>query len=382
MSKRSKVAVVYCDSYRKEQVYKAVKSGLEAIGGIDSFVKPNEKILVKPNFLYPSETERNITTNPSVIEAVLRILSENKYANVKIGDSCANGSGQSALLKLGLNEDKLYGAMVAPMNEEVCIKVNEGSIAKRLFITKDAYEADAIIGISKMKTHMLERITGAVKNMYGLICGFRKAQSHVEYRTASDFARMLCDIHKSTHQRLHIMDGITAMEGNGPASGEPVNMNVILMSSDPIALDTVFARLINLKPELVPTIVHGNVLGLGNSDFDKIDIILVKDLKAEPVTITKLFREYGKADFDVQREKDRFNVLQLWSHLNGGTARPYIDTEKCIKCGVCVSHCPVDGKAVQFKNGKDNPPVYNYKKCIRCYCCQELCPQHAISVKR
>ena len=61
--------------------------------------------------------------------------------------------------------------------------------------------------------------------------------------------------------------------------------------------------------------------------------------------------------------------------------RPVIDTSKCVKCGICVNHCPVPGKAVEFKNGKDNPPVYDYKKCIRCYCCQEMCPKHAISAK-
>ena len=52
-----------------------------------------------------------------------------------------------------------------------------------------------------------------------------------------------------------------------------------------------------------------------------------------------------------------------------------------MKCGVCVAHCPVPGKAVDFKNGRDKPPVYDYSRCIRCYCCQEMCPQHAIKVK-
>ena len=58
--------------------------------------------------------------------------------------------------------------------------------------------------------------------------------------------------------------------------------------------------------------------------------------------------------------------------------KPVVNPEVCVRCGICVSHCPVDGQAISFANGKDKPPVYDYKKCIRCYCCQEMCPQHAI----
>ncbi|MBO4761953.1 MAG: 4Fe-4S binding protein, partial [Lachnospiraceae bacterium] len=96
----------------------------------------------------------------------------------------------------------------------------------------------------------------------------------------------------------------------------------------------------------------------------------------------ELFEKYGNASFDVPRGKPRGTFLMRYSGFMTKLARrPMIDKSKCVKCGICVNHCPVPGKAVDFKNGKDNPPVYDYKKCIRCYCCQEMCPKHAISAR-
>jgi len=357
----SKVSLVFCDSYDETKVYDAVKSAIEYLGGIESFVSKDEKILVKPNFLYASTPDKCITTHPSVIKAVNRILTDAGYS-FKCGDSPANGTCEAAFEKLGLDKS--------------CIATMDAGVQKdQFFFASDVLEADAIIGVCKMKTHALERITGAVKNMYGLICGGKKALGHVSYPSASSFAKMLVDIHKATPQRLHIMDAVVAMEGNGPASGTPVQMNMIIASSDPVALDTVFCYLINLDPALVPTNSYGYVEGLGTYKENEIEILL----DGKPISAGELASKYGKADFDVQRETDKLSVLSLWSHITGSFGkRPRIDADKCVKCGVCVDHCPVEGRAVVFKNGRDNPPKYDYTKCIRCYCCQEICPAHAI----
>ena len=72
---------------------------------------------------------------------------------------------------------------------------------------------------------------------------------------------------------------------------------------------------------------------------------------------------------------------KLAKALNIFQKKPYIEPDKCIRCGICVNSCPVPGKAVDFRNDKNNPPVYDYKKCIRCFCCQEMCPKKAIKVK-
>ena len=374
MAEKSVVVIAECDSYEEEKVNGAVRAAVDALGGIGAFVRRDERILVKPNFLYPSESGKHITTHPSVIRAMLRILKENGYENVFAGDSPATGSSEAAWKKLGLDPARGFGFRIAPMNREVR--------SGRFPFTQDVIEADAIIGVCKMKTHMLERITGAVKNMYGLICGKQKAAGHVSYPTAARFAQYVCGIHKATPQRLHIMDGITAMEGNGPASGTPVSMNVILVSSDPVAVDTVFCRLVNLNPVLVPTNTAGFYAGIGTYKEKDIELKLVTADECRTIGMDEAVKRFGKPDFDVAREKEKGNLLSFWSRLTGSFGRrPVIDPDKCIRCGMCVEHCPVEGFGVSFANGRQNPPVYDYAKCIRCYCCQEICPQHAIASK-
>ena len=380
-NKKSRVVVIPCDTYDEEKVYECLKRGLAGLGGIGRFIKPEEKVLVKLNLLSAAQPERAVTTHPSVAKAVLRLLNEAGCADVKYGDSPGYGTCESALRMLGIDEE-CFGARMTPMSEAEHVDFPEGMTCKEFDFCKEIVESDAIINVCKMKTHALERITGAVKNVYGFICGYRKAAGHVKFPNATVFARMLADIHRCTHPRLHIMDGIVAMEGNGPGSGTPIPMNVLIISEDPVAVDTVFCYLVNLDPEIIPTNSQGMRMGIGTDNEDEIEIVLCGD--GEPRTVSKdeLFEKYGNASFDVPRGKPRGTFLMRYSGFMTKLARrPMIDKSKCVKCGICVNHCPVPGKAVDFKNGKDNPPVYDYKKCIRCYCCQEMCPKHAISAR-
>lgn len=358
---KSTVSVVWCDSYDEQNVYEAVRRAVDALGGIGEYVSAGERVLVKPNFLCAATAEKNVTTHPAVIKAVTRLLAEGGF-NFKCGDSPGYGSCEAAFEKLGLDK-----SCIAPMNR--------GVTRDRFVFAADVLDADAIIGVSKMKTHMLEKITGAVKNMYGLIYGKNKALGHVSYPNAVSFAKMLTRLHKATPQRLHIMDGIIAMEGNGPASGTPVKMNLVLASADPVALDTVFCHLVYLNPLFVPTNTCGYRGGIGTYRDEDIGILF----EGEPITAEELTKRYGKPDFDVRREKEAPTLLGMMSRITGKIGnRPHIDASKCLKCGVCVEHCPVEGHAVNFVKGRDHVPQYDYKKCIRCYCCQEICPGHAI----
>lgn len=382
MSEKSKVIVVKCINYEEEKVYNCLRAGIEALGGIEKFVKKDEKILVKPNFLSTSDADKAIVTHPSVIKAMLRLLSENGYGHVIWGDSPGSGSCKSAASKIGLSDENTYGAKLADMSQEVAVDYEEGRACKKFYFAKEVTEVDAVINLCKMKTHALEIITGGVKNVYGLIAGARKSAGHVAYPNASMFARMLCDIHRYVKPRLHIMDGIIAMEGNGPGSGVPTPMNVLLFSEDPVAMDTVFCYLVNLDPRQVPTNTQGYDMGIGTYLEDEIEIVVIDDETAgRTVSSKELLQQLGNEKFDVDREHVRKSFLGGFSNVMTKIARkPHIIEEKCIKCGVCVAHCPVAGKALDFKNGKNQPPVYDYSKCIRCYCCQEMCPQKAIVV--
>ena len=187
------------------------------------------------------------------------------------------------------------------------------------------------------------------------------------------FARMLVDIHRCVKPRLHIMDAIVAMEGNGPGAGTPRQMGFLLFSADPVALDAVFCSLIHVDPETVQTCVQGEAMGLGTWHSDQIELILAMpgENAADSVMSVGDFADvYGVSNFNVIREQTSLLARSL-SMLAFFSRRPVIDAKKCIHCGICVAHCPVPGKALSFRDGKGHPPVYDRKKCIRCYCCQE-----------
>lgn len=375
---RSLVVLLPVKSYG-DGVTESIRKGIGLLGGLGKFVKPSERILVKPNVLSGVSPEKAVTTHPAVFEAVLKCLKEEGYENISYGDGPGSTlkSLESSMEACGLEE--VAGRCGVPMADfETAVKKEfpEGKAAKGFTLAKAAVDADAIISVCKMKTHALENITGAVKNQYGLVFGKHKAAGHALYPDSMRFAEMIVDLDLFLKPRLYIMDGVIAMEGNGPGSGDPVHMGVILLSADPVALDTVFARLVYLDPENVPTCVAGEKAGLGTMKEEKITVLTEEG----PLTVNEAAARYGKKDFNVKRKNPTFWRLGFFLHLpRRKKDRPVVDPEKCIGCGICEEACPVEGKAV--RSGGGQKAVYDYRKCIRCYCCQEMCPKKAISKK-
>ena len=370
---KSKVALIRCSEYENEIVYEAVKKGINLLGGLASFVKQDEKILLKPNLLRKATPEQAVTTHPTVFRAIAKLLREQGYEKLSYGDSPGSVIAPFKVAEAsGLKEPaEEFKIEEADFTNSVKIDFPDGKSVKDFSICKGAADTDAIINLCKMKTHALERITGAIKNSYGCVSGLNKGAGHAKYPDSNSFAKMLADLNMVIKPKLHIMDGIMAMEGNGPGSGDPTPMNVILISADPVALDSVFCHLIRLDPQAVPTNVYGEIYGVGQSHSDDIDVLT----EAGTITCEEAFLAYGNPNFNVNR-----GVLKR--NLHGAAGRnPFIVKDKCIKCGICVDSCPVEGKALSMEKGNDLIPQYDYDKCIRCYCCQEMCPQKAIEVK-
>ena len=376
---KSKVVLLPCGEYDEEKVYTLLKQGLYLVGGVEALIPKDAKILLKPNLLKRAEVEKAVITHPVVVGAFARILRENGYEQIVLADSCGHGTTQAVIRGTGMDTYlEKYQIPAIDYSEGIKVDYPQGIQAKEFILPKELLEQNCVISLSKMKTHALERITGAVKNSYGFVYGFHKAKGHTQYPSADSFARMLIDLNKCVAPKLYVMDGIVAMEGNGPGSGDPVQMNVMLMSTDPVALDSVFSRLVYLKPEMVPTNYHGEKMGLGTWKEEGITLLTPDG----EISMSKAVKRYGNPQFNV----DRTEVIKnIWTRMAGALnifrKKPYIENDKCVHCGICVQSCPVPGKAVDFRKGKDKPPVYDYKKCIRCFCCQEMCPKKAIKVK-
>ena len=365
---RSTVALVRCATYDPDAVYRALSRGVELLGGADRFVAPGERMLLKPNILAGESPDKAVTTHPSVLAGAVRLLRE-AGAEVRFGDSPGlddptRAARRSGLLDAGIRR----GAELAEFSHASPLDNPTGTSVSSFPVAQAIHECDGVVNLPKMKTHQLTRITGAVKNLFGCIPGKRKALYHVQFRDVDQFSELLVELNLCLRPRLHVLDGIVAMEGNGPRSGDPRRMHVLILSQDPVAVDATFCRLVGLDPTFVPTTMVGHEKGLGHYEQDRIELV------GEPL------EALVDRDFSVIRKPvyDNASYAHYKVIKHAVLPRPVIDAAACIKCGRCVEACPVPGKALRFENGRRSPPRYDYDLCIRCYCCHEMCPERAI----
>lgn len=405
----SKVAVVRCDSYERAIVTDALREAIRLLGGFDSIFAEAEavrtrgkdaEILLKPNLLSRAAPEKAVTTHPEVFRAVGELLHEAGYGNLAYGDSPGSPAlgmakvAESCGIKAAAEEMDIRAGDFEHGTE---VEFPGGKVARHFVLCDEVVKvtgadgappAGVIVNICKMKTHQLSRITGAVKNTFGCVYSINKAASHAKFQSPEHFARMLADLNSLVRPALHIMDGIVAMDGNGPGSGDPFPINAILVSTDPVALDAVFCKLVYLEPELVANNVACMEAGVGTWDDEEIEILLggvPMQQEGAVITMDELEVKYADREFNVQRSRDfrgTMSIMPLVGRL--ASKKPVVRKEKCVGCGICVETCPLEEKAISLRNDIYARPVaaYDYTRCIKCYCCQEMCPERAITVKK
>jgi len=353
--------------YDSERVKDSLHLLLEPLGGIGHYIKPGQKILIKPNLLSGKAPGKAVTTHPEIVRQVI-LLAQSAGGIVSVGDSPGIGKPESVARKCGVLEViEETGARFAPFDESVPISLKAGTF-HHLEVAKEALETDVIINLPKLKTHQMMGYTGAVKNLFGLVVGMRKARLHLQAGTdKAFFALMLLELAERFKPALSIMDAVVAMEGNGPGNGDPVQVGALLASPDPIALDTVATRMVNLSEQRVWTQQVARQTGRKGVSLDELEL---HGVPLATLTTTN-FRPATNADVNFGLPTPVKNLLK-----NAITAQPEI-TQACQLCGDCVTHCPPQAMALDTKNVK-----IDYGRCIRCFCCQELCPHNAITTQQ
>ena len=356
-----------CDSYEYGRVRTAVLALLEPSGGMGAFIKPGERILLKPNLLAAKTPEQAVTTHPTLVRVVAELVRE-AGGHALIGDSPGIGGFQRVADKSGIARAALEsGAELVEFSDSVDLP-GSGTF-RRISIARAYWEADKIINLPKLKTHEMMTMTCAVKNLFGAVVGTEKAGWHLKAGASREqFARLLLEIYLLKKPALHIVDAIIAMEGNGPGSGDPVTVGALIAGVNPIAVDLVAGRLAGIPEELLHVEREARRMGLEGSSWEQI-VLGGAALDSFPHKPFKL-----PTGLDVQFGMPKFLTTLLKRQL---TSFPIADRKQCVLCGICRDACPPE--AIKIKN---SALTVDQERCIRCWCCRELCPHDAMLVHR
>ncbi len=371
LTNNSVVAITKADDYNYVKVYEAVKKSLELIGGLDRIIKQGDKVFVKINHLPPSsQPERGIITHPVFTHAVLELL-KNYSSNIMFGDdiepSDVDGYQVSGLRQISGN----LGVQLINLREYGYIETKcDGLMLDKAYLSKIVLDADVIINLPKLKTHSLTVYTGGIKNMYGTLSRGQRAKFHYDYRKVEDFCQMLTDIFSRVKPRLTIMDGIVAMEGEGPGAGSLRNLGIVLASYDTVALDAVANKIIGLEPLSVLTTKWASERGLGVGNLQDIDVV------------GENINDVAVSDFKLPANYYRTVVSKLPAFLdkfllNQMLIRPRVISDLCTGCFECRKICPA---GAMLKT--DGIARIDKDKCIQCMCCHEVCRFNAIAISR
>ncbi|GFO62845.1 DUF362 domain-containing protein [Geomonas paludis] len=360
------VALERVSDYGRETMREGVARLLEPLGGMERYVKPGERVLIKPNLLSAKPAEAAVTTHPELLRAV--ILEVQKAGGVPlVGDSPGVGSGRRVAERSGMMAViEETGAEFVPFTEAVPVAAS--GTFKEFELARPYLEADRLINLPKLKTHEMMTMTCCVKNLFGAVVGTAKAAWHLKAGADKElFADMLLELYRLREPDLNIVDAVVAMEGNGPGSGDPCQVGVLLAGDNAVAVDHVAARVAGIPRQLLYLESAARRMGLPGSAPDEItvlgpdpDRVLERPLRLPHLSDV----QFGLPGFLKNRLRNQF------------TSRPEVAPDKCELCSVCVKACPP--AAIRVQGGRLR---FDYQRCIRCFCCRELCPHAALTLR-
>jgi uncharacterized protein (DUF362 family)/NAD-dependent dihydropyrimidine dehydrogenase PreA subunit len=330
---------------------------LGPLGGLSSFVKKGQRVLLKVNLLSASVPEQAIVTDPRLV----RVVAE---AVLKAGGTPVVGDSPGGPFTRGTLTRVYRKAGLIDLCEELGIELNfktgseriavsDGKRISSLNLCSFVRDVDVIISLPKIKSHSFQVLSLGVKNMFGVMAGLSKARCHAEFVRRGAFADMLLDVVGVVPPSLSVLDGVVGMMGEGPgASGTPVHVGVVMAAVDPVALDVSVCRMLGVEPVRVPVLRQARLRGLWPEGIGY-PLLSPDDVRFEGFVLPKA------------AEKGVGGRL--------ASRRVPVVGSRCTGCGDCVRICPKG--AMRLVGGRAVPDL---EKCIRCYCCSEVCVEEAI----
>ena len=369
---RNRVWLAQCPDYG-QSLEEKIEKAFDALQVWDK-IRPGMRVVLKPNLVMSSKPEQAIITHPAFTAAVGKCV-QKAGGRVIIAES-PGGPYTPAAMKA------MFRATGYRDMAEACgftlytdcksreVTLPQAKRCRELSVVEPFLDRDYLIDLPKLKTHSMVGFSGAVKNLFGTVPGLQKPELHCRFPEREPFSEMLCDLCHFLGPDLSLMDGIWAMEGNGPTGGQRRDLHVIAGSESPWALDVAAASLVGLEPEKITMLREGHERGYGPLDLSELELV------GDPME-TLLAPDFLKAQASSTDFIDRLPKFLRPAAKKLATPYPRIDKKRCVGCGKCAESCPQH--TISLREGK---AVIRYQNCIRCFCCHEMCPKHVVQIKR
>ena len=374
----SKVSVIKTSDYSSDTLKKAVENHFELLG-LDKFMVPGAKIVIKPNLLLKSNPEDAVITRAELVREVILKLKSLGAGEIVIAESPGGLYNKTRLSSVysASGYDSLTDIEGVSLNFDISSAVKavpDGKLMHEFEILSPIASADLVINICKLKTHSLTGLSGSVKNLFGTIPGLAKPEFHFRFQNQDDFCNMLVDLARCVKPAFTFVDAVYSMEGEGPSGGTPIYTGLTLASADIYALDRTLVDLAGFTVEETPIVKCEIERGLAPQALS--DVELVGD--GSEMIGKYSFKKPETCDIGFDSKAPKI-FRKPWRYLKTKlfTPKPAVERKICIGCGRCAETCPA--KTIKIVDKQAN---ISYDSCIKCFCCQEMCPVRAIYVKR
>ena len=368
---RERVWLGACPDYG-EALQKQIDAAFEALGAYD-LLSPGMTAVLKPNLIMNAKPEAAICTHPAFTAAVGRCV-QRAGAKVLIAESPGGpyspGVMKAAFKACGYTDMAAscgFSLYTACKSQDTHLP--QGLRCREVPILEPFLQGDLIIDLPKLKTHGMVGYSGAVKNMFGVVPGLKKPELHCRFPDREDFSQALVDICDFVKPGMALIDGVWAMEGDGPTGGSRREAGLVGASLSPYALDVCMTELIGFAPGSIAMLADAARRGLGPKSSEEIEVLgaAMEGLRQEG------FRKAKASSTDFI---DRLPGFLRPAAKKLATPYPKISKKGCVGCGKCAESCPQKAITIQGVARID------YRACIRCFCCHEMCPRHVVGVRR
>ncbi|MBN2208507.1 MAG: DUF362 domain-containing protein [Candidatus Coatesbacteria bacterium] len=368
MTRSAPVSIVRCESYKLEALGPAIAEACKLIACEDLETYVGKRVLLKVNLLNGANPDASANTHIEFSRGVIRYLKSRGLTPV-VSDSsgpfedtmgCFARSGYAAMCK----EE---GTSILPLSQNgyVRIEIPDGRQIRSVLASRLFLDADLVISLPKVKTHVQTVFTGGVKNFFAVLPLAERRRFH-RLSKYEAFSESIVDLYSAVGRGIALMDGIVGMQGNGPSSGSPKELGLVLASRNAANLDVVACSVIGLSRNRVHTVKDTIERGMA-APIENIEV-----LGPAPSEVARRFDIPVRLLLRANPIIEKLTDIVLGLHASALEVK----TAKCTACGHCRDICPVGAIVI------DKHCRIDYSECIKCYCCFEVCPYGAIQRKQ